>query len=73
MWVGLFWFEIFGGQVLISLHCTRFRVLFYFTSIVTFVLVLRSLWRTFHSDAFECGYHLCLGCSKTKEHSRTAI
>ena len=57
VWVGLFWFEIFGGQVLISLHCTRFRVSFYFTSIVTFVLVLRSLWRTFHSDAFECWCH----------------
>lgn len=47
MWVGLFWFEIFGGQLLISLHCKRFRVLFYFTSIETFVLVLRSLCRGF--------------------------
>lgn len=29
--------------MLISLHCKRFRVLFYFTSLVTFVLVRRSL------------------------------
>lgn len=50
VWMWLFWFGISGGQLLISPHCKRFRVLFYFPSVVAFVLVLRSTPALFVED-----------------------